>query len=405
MSSFRLIFIILMIVPINNSWSQSAVEISTDFEGGNIGTIGKITETHWVCAVEGEVDSENRNRQASWYYFRLDNAKDKEITIDLANLTGEYNYKYGIRPISIETQPAISYDQENWEYLSKNQISYDEDCPILKMTFTPEKETVWIAHIQPYTNARLGRLLDKYKTDPMLTIGSIGKTAKNREMVMLTLTNGDIPQSDKTVFWLMARQHAWESGTSWVLEGLIHYLLDSKEGKKALRENIFKIIPIGDPDGVARGGVRFNAFGHDLNRNWDNVLPKEMPEIYSQKQAVSEWISQGNDIDCFITMHNTSSDYIAGTNIPQGHELIKNLTANSSFISDTGLRQFRREKDSIPKGRMSVVDALWYEKGIPSYVLEMNVRYVKSINRRRTVDDWLELGNSLGETLQSLKFD
>lgn len=405
MKRSSLILTFVMLSNIGISWSQTELIISTDFEGGNIGTIGKVSDTHWVCAVAGEADSKNRNRQASWYYFKIDNAEDQELVIDLTNLTGEYNYKYGVRPISSENQPAISYDQENWAYLSEDQITYDENCGVLTMTFTPKKKQVWVAHIPPYTNSSLDRLLSLYEDHPMLTTGSIGETPKNRDMTILTITNDEILNSKKNVIWLMARQHAWESGTSWVLEGLLHYLLDSKEGRAALNENLFKIIPMGDPDGVARGGVRFNSFGHDLNRNWDDVIPDEMPEIYIQKKAVSNWQAAGNDIDLFITLHNTLTDYILGTDSAVGHELVKDLSANSSFSSDTGLRDFRRKKDSIPKGRMSVVDALWFEKGIASYLIEMNVRYVKSINRRRTVDDWLNLGRALGRTLKDLDFE
>ena len=68
--------------------------------------------------------------------------------------------------------------------------------------------------------------------------------------------------------WLMCRQHAWETGTSFVGEGAIRYLL-SDEAAPLRKSLVFKILPMMDPDGCARGGVRFNRNGYDLNRNWD----------------------------------------------------------------------------------------------------------------------------------------
>jgi len=67
-----------------------------------------------------------------------------------------------------------------------------------------------------------------------------------------------------------------------------------------------------DPDGVARGGVRFNKYGYDLNRNWDAPDPKLMPEIWAQRKAVLDWVDQGRRIDLFLSMHNNETiDYIA----------------------------------------------------------------------------------------------
>ena len=121
----------------------------------------------------------------------------------------------------------------------------------------------------------------------------------------------------------MFRQHSWESGSSWVGEGAIHALLAHSSAK--LREDvIWKIIPLCDPDGVARGGVRFNANGFDLNRNWDTIDPIKMPEITAQRNAIKQWIDSGNHIELLLSLHNTeTNEYVEGP--PDGGK-----TANSS---------------------------------------------------------------------------
>src|SRR4030095_6113124 len=100
----------------------------------------------------------------------------------------------------------------------------------------------------------------------------------------------------KNVIWLMFRQHAWETGSSWAGEGAIRFLL-SKEAESIRHEAKFKIFPMADPEGVRRGNVRFNAAGFDLNRNWDVDDPVKMPEIAAQKQAILKWVDAGNRVD------------------------------------------------------------------------------------------------------------
>ena len=67
-------------------------------------------------------------------------------------------------------------------------------------------------------------------------------------------------QKDKPTVWLMFRQHSWETGSSWAGEGAARALLgDDAEARSRRQSIIWKIFPLCDPDGVARGGVRFNV--------------------------------------------------------------------------------------------------------------------------------------------------
>ena len=112
----------------------------------------------------------------------------------------------------------------------------------------------------------------------------------------------------------MFRQHSWESGSSWVGEGVVRALLASTPQAIKLRQRfVWKINPLCDPDGVAGGGVRFNANGFDLNRNWDSIDPQLMPEIGAQHKAIAAWIGSGNKVDFFLSVHNTeTSEYLEG---------------------------------------------------------------------------------------------
>ncbi|MDF9798534.1 hypothetical protein OKW21_003797 [Catalinimonas alkaloidigena] len=369
------------------------MSIRTNFEGGRLGEVRQIADNHWECAVAGESDSEGRNRQASWYYFRIDGAKGETLTIDLTNLVGEYNYKPGAHAITSETRPVISYDLKEWRHLGKEEVEWNEEKVELRLKIQPKENKMWIAHQPPYTTARLERLLNSFQDDPFVQMSKIGESADQNPLHLLTITNPESAPGNKNIIWLMARQHSWESGTSWVMEGAFKYLLESEDGKKLLDKNIFKIMPMADPDGVARGGVRFNKFGHDLNRNWDLVIPEEMPEIYAQKNAIVNWLLQGKKIDIFLTLHNTeAADYIQGPDLAVGQKLFKYMSENTSFKDEQGLREMPATTTEGKRGRMTVNQALWAEQKVPAYLMELKVEEVEKLNARRSVEDWLALG-------------
>ena len=379
-----------------NTENATAIAIHTDFEGGSLGNVEQLTETHWRCGLAGESDSENRNRQASWYYFRIEGAKDQTLTIDLTDLVGEYNYNPGTHAVTSKTRPVISYDQTTWHPLSDAEVEWNEEDVELRLILKPEKDTIWVAHQIPYTTEHLRQLLTTYEGHPNMTMRSIGNTAEGRPMQLLTITDPNVPLEQKKVIWLMARQHSWEAGTSWVMEGIIRYLLDSAEGEALLDQLVFQLVPMADPDGVVRGGVRFNKYGHDLNRNWDLVKPEEMPEIQAQKKAVVAWLSEGNQIDLFVTLHNTeSADYIQGPEVPVGKKFWEEMVKLTSFESEEGVRKMRATTTAGQPGRMTVNQALWAEQEVPAFLMELKVEKVEKLGTRRLVQDWLQLGSGL----------
>src|SRR6476661_10373412 len=141
-----------------------AATIHTNFEGGSLGQIQKVSETHFRLAVKGESDQDHRNRQANWYYFRVDGASSQPLTLDIVNLPGEYNYKPNRGAITKDTPPFISYDGLRWEHVKTYE--YDPVEPKLILHIQPAKATFWIAHCPPYTHENLAKLRDEIRGNP-----------------------------------------------------------------------------------------------------------------------------------------------------------------------------------------------------------------------------------------------
>lgn len=382
----------------SDTGSASPIRVATDFEGGNIGKVEILSNDHVRCAVQGETDQDHRNRQPSWFYFRLDGVAGRELTIDLTDLAGEYNYRAhkgtGLRNM----RPVFSHDDRTWRHVDSSE--WDENTSTIRIRVKPSADRIWIARLAPYTTQHLKRLLDDLGTHPHLQQSIVGKTVEGRPMLLLTITNPEIADSGKKVVWLMARQHAWETGTSWVAEGALRFVLSDDPAAVQIRDRyIFKVFPMADPDGVVRGGVRFNAHGYDLNRNWDAVDPRLMPEIHAQRKAILEWLDGGNRIDLFLALHNTeSADFIEGPSAaqPLAERFWKLLVEGTTFHSPQAPRK-DAPVTTTPgmKGRMTVYQALAHERQVPAFLMEQMVDESPRLSRPPTVADRLDFGAGL----------
>src|SRR5215471_17104416 len=107
----------------------AAMTVSTNFDGGSLGRVEKVSETHFRLGAKGEKDQDGRNRQANWYYFRVDQAGTKELMLDIVDLPGEYNYQPNRGAITKDTPPVISYDQHTWKHVEA--FEYDAAEPKL----------------------------------------------------------------------------------------------------------------------------------------------------------------------------------------------------------------------------------------------------------------------------------
>jgi len=95
------------------------------------------------------------------------------------------------------------------------------------------------------------------------------------QIPLLTITNEAINVSNKRTVIICGRIHPGETNSSWVLHGMIDYLI-SKDASHLRDCLIFKIVPMINPDGVVAGNYRTSFIGKDLNRLY---LEKEEEEI------------------------------------------------------------------------------------------------------------------------------
>lgn len=376
----RLLWLLPWLLP-------AEVRILTDFPNASVGQITRVSPLHFRVGVKGQSDQDGRNRQANWYHFRVTGVpKGAEVILDLVDLPGEYNYQSNRGAVTKDTRPYWKEGKKGlWQ---EARGDYDPTEPRWRLRIKPKKGDFLVAHIAPYTADHLAAL--RKATKP--TVESLGRSVAGRPLELWTydLSGGN---PDAPVAWLMFRQHAWESGTSWVGDGLLRNLTPGI---------VWKVLPWCDPDGVADGGVRFNKFGYDLNRNWDAPNdPGLRPEIVAQKAAIEDWLRAGKKVHFFLTLHNTETgEYLEGPpGSALGRQLFTNLKERTLFDPD---RDYLSRMTVDRPGRANVIQYLWNTHKLPAFLMELRIAASPLRKSRPTPDSWREFGSQLGTQIAAL---
>lgn len=132
---------------------------------------------------------------------------------------------------------------------------------------------MYFAYSFPYTYSEVLRYLDRitnYSNREILRRAPLCQSLAGNDIDMLIVTNfTSRPEAiaDRPAVILTGRVHPGESNSSFIMEGVIDYLLSGEEGAKLLRNRyVFKIVPMLNPDGVVIGNYRCSLSGGDLNR-------------------------------------------------------------------------------------------------------------------------------------------
>ena len=91
----------------------------------------------------------------------------------------------------------------------------------------------------------------------------------------------------KKHIFITSRVHPGETQASWMIEGVIRFLLsDHPEAVEVRDKFVIKVVPMLNPDGVIYGNYRVNLLGVDLNRRWKKPSKFLHPTIYYTKQMI-----------------------------------------------------------------------------------------------------------------------
>lgn len=277
--------------------------INSQFDSGNI----IVNDASSPSDIRLEIRKDHQSDFYQWFHFRVSGVKDTPLTMTIekadqaAYVDGWPGYK-----------ARVSYDRETWFMVD---TTFDGKNLIIK--HTPEVDNVWFAYFAPFSMDRHFDLVAWAATAPMATNTVLGQTLDGQDLDMITIDNGN--GAEKLNCWLIARQHPGESMAEWWMEGALNFLLDEENptAQKLLDQCRFHIVPNMNPDGSARGHLRTNAAGMNLNREWAEPTMEESPEVYLVRQKMHE-----TGVDFHMDVHG---DEAIPHNFIAGYEAIMDL--------------------------------------------------------------------------------
>ncbi|CAH8505809.1 unnamed protein product [Schistosoma turkestanicum] len=119
-------------------------------------------------------------------------------------------------------------------------------------------------------------------------------------------SNNNKPTEKKRCVVITARVHPGETQGSWMMKGLMDFLISTDPDAKVLRSNfVFKLIPMLNPDGVIVGNYRCSLSGCDLNRKYTSTLKHFFPTIWHTKQMIINVMKQ-YEVVVYCDLHGHS---------------------------------------------------------------------------------------------------
>jgi murein tripeptide amidase MpaA len=246
-----------------------ALEIDSAFDCGNIEVVSVAEQSADLV-----IRPDSNGPWFQWFYFRVRGGRGQPLKLRIVN-AGQSAYPDGWRSY----RACVSNDNAGW---TRADTNFDGD--VLEISHTPAADETWLAFFAPYDLARHERWLDAARANPRIAVRAIGKSVDERDIVSLSIGTGD-----KQV-WLIGRQHSGETMASWWMEGALARLIDAGDPVAVRLRQIATVhmVPLVNIDGAARGNLRGNAAGIDLNRQWHGPDPATAPEVAAVLAAMDQ---------------------------------------------------------------------------------------------------------------------
>ncbi len=271
--------------------------ISSHFDSGNI----EVIDQRDPSAVRLRIRRDAGQDHFQWFHFRITGARGTRLTLRIEN-AGEASYPEGFH----DYRAAVTYDRVHY-----GRADTQFDGKVLTIYDTPRLDTVYYSYFAPYSLERHADLVGWTASQPHVEYERLGASVEGRDMDLLRIGRPDV---GKKICWIIARQHPGETMAEWLVEGLLHRLLDDDDpvSGSLLHKAVFYVVPNMNPDGSFRGHLRNNAAGMNLNRAWAQPTMERSPEVFLVRQKM-----ESTGVDFFLDVHGDEGlpyNFIAGSN-------------------------------------------------------------------------------------------
>lgn len=299
------------------------LKISSQFDAGAIEVIS--------CQQAGDIHLRIRRDShadfTQWFYFRLQGAAGQACRIHFDN-AGQCTYADGWRDYGA----VASYDRMTWF-----RVPATFDGQVMTIEHTPARDSIYFAYFEPYSDERHLALIGTAENSPRVKASSLGATVDGRDMTLLTV---GMPDAAKKKIWMIARQHPGETMAEWFIEGALRRLTGAGDwagdplAEALLQQAVFYLVPNMNPDGSARGNLRTNAAGANLNREWLEPDIARSPEVLCVREAI-----HATGCDMFFDIHGDEGlPYV----FVAGNDMLPGFTAAQAGQQQRFIAGFKR---------------------------------------------------------------
>jgi hypothetical protein len=300
----KLIALTLSFIAISTaSFAAEALSVESNFEGASVSAVEIDQVTRSVSFMPG---GDPLRGWPCWWYFRVTGITPGEVVkLRLRASTATTSVPGGPLAKSLASSWAMpematfSTDGKSWLHTEKGV----KEGGLMSYTIKADSSSVLVAWGPPYTPSTAMSFVEAMsRKSPHAKAEELCRSREGRVVPMLHVQEGERTKAQRFAVWVQARQHAWESGSSWVAQGFGEWLLSEDADATWLRQHaeIF-LVPIMDIDNTATGNGGKDAQPQDHNRDW-SPQPHWNEVIAAQKQ-VSGLIQEGR-MDVFLDLHN-----------------------------------------------------------------------------------------------------
>lgn len=279
------------------------LRVSSDFPGGS----AKVLKLDPASNTVGITPSGDPKRGfPCWWYFRLDGVDtNKPLILEVTanqgivqtgtpGKTRKFPADY-----SLPEYAAFSTDGTNWEHTARGERQGDRTI----YHINAPTATLWLAWGPPFTLKDADQLIQKAcDLCPYAKSFVLARTRGGRPVPGVRISQPGAANGPRFTVWIQARQHAWESGSSWVARGFVEWLVSNDPSAESLREKAdIVVIPIMDVDSVEEGQGGKEQIPHDQDEDWHP--DPYFPEVAAGMKSLYA-LAKANRLDLLLDLHN-----------------------------------------------------------------------------------------------------
>ena len=209
------------------------------------------------------------------------------------------------------------------------------------------------------------------------------------------------PRMRSATVWLMFRQHAWESGSSWTGDAAVRALLHDPNLRDRHPSGTFSRWPIRTAWHTEASASTVN--GYDLNRNWDVYRrPSGCPRSPRSERRSWTGCAAGNSIDLFFT----AAQY-GDRRVPR--RIRRDRSPRRFFKALKEQHYFRSDTRPCPPVVPNIANRegrTWCRRSapqkIPAFLMEQRIAYNGKLGHLAEIPDRISFGRELVQAIYTV---